>query len=351
MSSFITGNNIFWAAIVILLCTVSYLSLDQKQREVVLARLSLRRRRPSSADTPPRSFSPTQQSKVKEVPSNALPTTNEYVNSFPESRRHVLADLATRLSVSARSKLGDLSFDERRFPNSLLGWEEDYREADPAKFSYAGFSVQEIKALGDFPDYTTLSGVPLPEAYQGFDVDKAKPRPYRPFRWAYHQTMSLTKLEPDWWIELEDTYRSRIAQRKSLYALHGEAVLQWLPGSELACKELMEMVLQFLCARYPHHFKLYPSGSDSSKMVLENTILGTTQVVQEKHPLLILLDNVPEDFALMLRNPSTGYYHFRAGMICSALGWNVATKIGKRLHEIHAPIPDYREKMQFSMDR
>jgi hypothetical protein len=56
-------------------------------------------------------------------------------------------------------------------------------------FTPCEFSTEEIKALGDFPDYVTLSGVPLPEAYPEFDINKAKPRPYRPFRWNYHQTM------------------------------------------------------------------------------------------------------------------------------------------------------------------
>ena len=64
-------------------------------------------------------------------------------------------------------------------------------------------------------------------------------------------------MEPDWWLEVENTYKERIAQRKALYEEHGESVLQWLPGSELASKELMEMALQFLCARYPQYFKLY----------------------------------------------------------------------------------------------
>ena len=162
----------------------------------------------------------------------------------------------------------------------------------------------------------------------------------------YSLPLALTKLETDWWLELENTYKSRIAQRKALYETHGESVLQWLPGSELACKELMEMALQFLCARYPQYFNL-----SEDKKTFENKILGTKQVVNEKHPFLVMLDNIPEDFAIMLRNPETGYYHFRAGMICSALGWNTGTKIGMQLHEIHAPIPDYREKMQFSMDR
>lgn len=344
-------RNFLVASILICICTISYLSLNPKQRDLVITRLRLRRRRPSSANTPPRSLSPTKSSKIKDLPSNSLPKANEYVTSFPESRRHILDDLATSLPSKQRSELGDLKFNHAIFPQSLLSWEEDYQKADSSKYSYAGFSVQEIKALGDFPDYAKLSGVPLPNPYEKFNVDKAKARPYRPFRWAYHQTMSLTKLETDWWLEVESTYKDRIAQRKSLYAQNGEGVLKWLPGSELACKELMEMALQFLCARYPQHFKLYPLEKDPSKMVLENKILNTIQVVQDKHPLLVLLDNVPEDFAIMLRNPETGYYHFRAGMICSALGWNVASKIGKRLHEIHAPIPDYKEKMQFSMDR
>jgi hypothetical protein len=153
-------------------------------------------------------------------------------------------------------------------------------------------------------------------------------------------------LQPDWWIELENTYEKRIEQRKALFAEHGKGVLQALPGSELACKELLEMVLQFLCARYPHYFRL-----DLENMVFHNGILCTESDLRSTHPLHVLLNNVPEDFALMLRDPATGYYSFRAGIICSALGWNVATKIGLQLHEIHAPIPDYKEKMQFSMDR
>jgi hypothetical protein len=108
----------------------------------------------------------------------------------------------------------------------------------------------------------------------------------------------------------------------------------------------MEMAVQFLCARYPHYFIL----SNNNK-TLENKILRNKHDLTTKHPLIVLLDNVPEDFAVMLRNPETGYYHFRAGVICSALGWNLGSKIGLQLHQIHAPIPDYKEKMMFSMDR
>lgn len=67
---------------------------------------------------------------------------------------------------------------------------------------------------------------------------------------------AIAKMEIDWWIELENTYKTRLAQRKDLYATHGKRVLDYLPGSELAYKELMEMVLQYACARYPRYFSL-----------------------------------------------------------------------------------------------
>jgi Protein of unknown function (DUF3445) len=167
-------------------------------------------------------------------------------------------------------------------------------------------------------------------------------------QFTYHanEDLALTKLEPDWWLELEKTYVERIKQRQELFAKHGKSVLNCLPGSEHACKELMEMCVQFLCARYPQYFDL-----DEDRMLLHNGILGTTDDLKTTHPLHVILNNVPEDFAIMLRDPETGSYSFRAGVICSALGWNLGSKLGLRLHEIHAPIPDYKEKMQFSMDR
>lgn len=119
-----------------------------------------------------------------------------------------------------------------------------------------------------------------------------------------------------------------------------------LPGSEIACKELMEMCLEFLSARYPQYFRV-----DKERMIFHNELLKTQTDLRATLPLHVLLYNVPEDFAIMIRDPTTGIYSFRGGMIMSALGWNLGSKIGLKLHEIHAPIPEYKEKMQFSMDR
>ncbi|KAG6907794.1 hypothetical protein DXG01_007333 [Tephrocybe rancida] len=158
--------------------------------------------------------------------------------------------------------------------------------------------------------------------------------------------MALSKMDPDWWLELESTYRERIAQRQQLYTDHGRAILDAMPGSEHACKELLEMVVAFLCARYPDQFQMnWRSG------LFHNLILGTSSNIRTADPLHILLDNVPEDFLITQKDGETGLYVLRAAVSCSAIGWRLREKMGKPLHEIHEPVPDYKEKMQFSMDR
>ncbi|KAK7023909.1 hypothetical protein R3P38DRAFT_2954866 [Favolaschia claudopus] len=195
-------------------------------------------------------------------------------------------------------------------------------------------------------DYFALTGVRAPQALLDFDVDKANARPYRPFRWEYHQTMSLKSMDPDRWVELESTYRERIHQRMELYAIHNKKIIDWLPGSEDACRELMEMVIQFVCARYPRQFQM-----DAASGLFRNDILNIVSDTTNIHPLLFLLQHIPEDFLLTQEDKTSGLYVFRAGVSCSSIGWNVSTKIGLPLADIHGDVPDYKEKMEFSMNR
>lgn len=253
------------------------------------------------------------------------PSTAKLITDFLPSRRGSIASPSTNTPLSSTS-LGELPITNR--------------------------TQEEIQSFGDFPDYAALSGVRLPHVYTEFDIEKALPRPYRPFRWAYHQTMAFWKMEPDWWLELENTYTERIRQRKELFALHGKTILDSLPGSEAACKEVMEMALQFLVARYPQHFSLVRTTSGKGPDLFINKILDKRFSLNEMHPLIVLLENVPEDFAITIPDPkSAGQYRLCAGVICSAIGWTLGTKLGMTLAEIHSPVPDFKEKLKLSLDR
>lgn len=131
-------------------------------------RASRRTRARDSAETPPRSVSPARSSE-KPLLEQKFPN-----RVAPEKKSASIAEILSSFIPGSRKPLA----------------------AAPTKPSNAeatnpvtNRTDAEIDSYGDFPDYAALSGVPLPAPYQNFDINKALPRPYRPFRWAYHQTM------------------------------------------------------------------------------------------------------------------------------------------------------------------
>lgn len=182
-SSILPDQWVLGLGLVFLLSAITALTFNKCQRDAVLERLHFHRRRASGASTPPRSFSPDKKSPV-DTP------CPDYADAFPPSRRCVLPELAESDSASNQKILigTEPSLDFLR--NDPLPSTRSYDlQNDAPKYTPTGFSTEEIKAMGDFPAYDILSGIPLPEPYVNFDPAKAVPRPYRPFRWAYHQTM------------------------------------------------------------------------------------------------------------------------------------------------------------------
>jgi hypothetical protein len=183
----------WWAGLALValaagLCILTVTSTQGKPLVNQIARLRPTRRT-STSKTPPRSISPTskQAAAAAAVPQKPSSSPTNPVDVLPPQRRHVLATLG----VSHKSEIGEEDVRRKILPMTV-----DYTTAcqggdNEERYTPTGFSVADLKALGDFPDYAALSGVPLPAPYPGFDIKRALPRPYRPFRWTYHQTMCM----------------------------------------------------------------------------------------------------------------------------------------------------------------
>lgn len=74
---------------------------------------------------------------------------------------------------------------------SFIPLGKPWEQLSGKKLTPTGFTVDEARDLvGNMPDYAELSGIPLPErVWDDFTIENAQPRPYRPLRWSYHQTM------------------------------------------------------------------------------------------------------------------------------------------------------------------
>lgn len=144
-----------------------------------------RGRRGSASNTPPRSLSP-----EKKVPSN-IPPPVDYKDVFPPSSRELLAEAAKDLPLDQQRKFGSREIEPEEFRKNVISFTSDFRQCGPSTYTPTYVSMEEVEALGDFPDYSKLTGVPLPKPYTEFKIETALARPYRPFRWAYHQTMGM----------------------------------------------------------------------------------------------------------------------------------------------------------------
>lgn len=147
--------------------------------------LAARRSRLPASRTPPRSLSPGK------IASTNIPLGVAYQDVFPPSGRESLVKVAQEWPEAQRPKLIARDVDDAEFKGRQVPFTANFTSCGPSTYTPTRLSTDEIKALGDFPDYAGLSGVPLPEAYKDFKIHQAIPRPYRPLRWAYHQTMCM----------------------------------------------------------------------------------------------------------------------------------------------------------------
>ena len=141
---------------------------------------------------------PDRRNEKHTTPSMASAQDKEVIeghkNAFPPSPRSNLPKAAASLPKAQQRTLRGYPVQYKIVRKNLMPFTADYRECGLSTYTPMGISIEEIRALGDFPDYAALSGVPLPKPYTDFEIDKAIARPYRPFRWAYHQNMCMSTM-------------------------------------------------------------------------------------------------------------------------------------------------------------
>lgn len=127
--------------------------------------------------------------KVRKDANQNLSTDQAFESTFPPRQREAVRQLSCSAYTKYQTVLTEpgpsqIMLQRKQFPTS-----GDKGVTADVQYTPTGFSLSEIEALGSFPDYSLLSGVPHPEPIQKFDIEKALFRPFRPFRWTYHQTM------------------------------------------------------------------------------------------------------------------------------------------------------------------
>jgi hypothetical protein len=58
-----------------------------------------------------------------------------------------------------------------------------------------------------------------------------------------------------------------------------------------------------------------------------------------------------EDFSLLMKHPITGEYHLQASATLFPAGWRLQERIGTSMANLHAPVPNWEEKLGRMVNR
>ncbi|KAI2789684.1 hypothetical protein POX_d05180 [Penicillium oxalicum] len=167
-------------------------------------------------------------------------------------------------------------------------------------------------------------------------------------------------------ILFDNTYTDRLHLRESLLLQYFTDVIGVTDESNVHIQHAVQELYNYLFAsylptRYPAIFEVCPKEAASTPAQVKNLETGhvfpmqATQSTPLRAALRTIAQNVDEDFFILF--PQQGatkdeeVYTLEAYAACFPSGFQPKDKIGKRLADIHGPVPGYKEKLQRSMDR
>lgn len=190
------------------------------------------------------------------------------------------------------------------------------------------------------------------QAIGPFDWAAAEPIKYRPFQSGpFKMKMGLSEIPYHDFLLIEKTYASNCNLRSQLLASH-RSDLTFLHESAIpALEEFYDMVISFLCARYPQYF--IKKEKSVLNDITKNEFPAEAKYCTHEQMLQVLASNLEEDFLILVKNGTGAYkdeYVLRGGAALFPSGFNPGRKVNKPLTAIHTPVPQYKHHLKDSMN-
>jgi len=173
---------------------------------------------------------------------------------------------------------------------------------------------------------------------------------------------ALETLDPNELLLMDRNYQDRIQYRRKILKEHHDVVVAVNDDSRIgpAVRELYRFLFgTYLPVRYPSMFKLHKTEYEQTpEIMLQNLITDELLPVQPKDKTITLLEtmgrHLDEDFLLLLPESNAETepkYVLEAYITIFPAGFDPRQKLGRKLRDIHGPVPAYEERLEGSMDR
>ena len=156
-------------------------------------------------------------------------------------------------------------------------------------------------------------------------------------------------MSPNDLILLDNSYRRRLAYRRHLLASNPSEAYGHLPNASYAASEFYTYIFsEHLPTRFPRQFSKSPSGT----LVQNHTTTNTYPIVPQsaRNALRALGENLDEDFVFLLPSDD-GSWIVSAFVVCFPNGFSLGEKLGWKVGDVHAPVPDFKAKLGKSLER
>ena len=115
-------------------------------------------------------------------------------------------------------------------------------------------------------------------------------------------------------------------------------------GSQLAQQEVLDLIIDYMNTFHSELVRI-----DGDKIFIDGIKRNFSRKEFAEMPLNLAGRLVQEDLCLMA--PGDTGYTLEAASLCFPSRWRLIDKIGKRMVDIHSPVPDYEDKLARPVDR
>jgi hypothetical protein len=165
-----------------------------------------------------------------------------------------------------------------------------------------------------------------------------------PFRWR----LAWRPLDLTDWIQIGDDYDHEMAAKTDVLRDHHDTVVATIDGIEPEAAEILEHLCDHLCATRPDWFAREGNEIVNRRRGERWPVSPGDDGSWALHPLDIAGRLVQEDLALLV-NREAGLV-FGGGSVCFPNRWDLSSKLGLTMAEVHAPVDRLNEQLQDPID-
>ncbi len=180
------------------------------------------------------------------------------------------------------------------------------------------------------------------------DVHRSSPD-YQPYvAGAFRWRLALRPLELADWIQIGDDYDHEIDAKNRVLRSHPSTVFAVVPGVEPESVEVLTTLVDHLVEHFPSWFVRDECTVTNLRRHEKFAITPDEAGRWGEHPLSIAGRLVQEDLALLVER--NGRLEFGGGSVCFPNRWDLASKLGATMSEVHAPVARLNDQLGGPID-